>query len=798
MATNGNSFYSTQEGYNNIGQAKPNDLDAWGALFNESSLTTLGRSYIDRTFVENPQMQQNALRGDYGAFAPIGQSSDYVGEGLKAFIPISEANKKYGLNLNPSNGTNTISEGLAQYLYRKQTQHAIDQNMTQAYQPNFVQRLGAGLGASVTDPVETAINLLPIGKLASGALGTVGRFGENTVARWAARAAENPLLHNQYLMGAVEGAGQTALTAPGTAANAKVLGREYSFDDAMMDIGIGGLAGGLLQGGLHTLFGEKGHPTPARLHDESSAIVQAQNSFANGDPVDASKTVDRSGIQGNAAQLRRDLTQEILKQQDAEKQGVLAQSLNQPATETTPFDLSKVQPLPASLSKSSPRFGSMPLTFDNDLDKALYIIGKQGEKSNAHDKFLQYVREQLPHMDDEQIGELAIKVRQEVVDEAKTGVDTIGRKADQHIPGEPRPAAPDISPDFTNNPLFDSHTNPLEKRLLAVNDPEGFKAVLNDHASKISAQLARLGEFMAMPKAEFAQHALDAKDLQAQVLADIAHLNDIVPTGYGQISDQVPTTKAGLFRKDALNKLGAEIGRLNEKALSLSDPAHKLELLNAEYDRLRKELKHASQSLQQAQTKGTPTAAGWAEKVAHLTPQLQHAEGLLQAFGQATHTPELSLGHYIMTALGGEVNDHLLDALKADPDMLDNPVYRVRNKVFDNVSRRLYQTEQYLRNTDPGTVRPSMFPENDAILADVKKELADMGEVDPDKFHEELFNRVNQDIQAQKALGIFSDKDLERFDKIEETFKNNVEKTQAIKKGAVQAQLCALGGVEED
>lgn len=714
-------------------------------------------------------------------------------------ISIEEANQRYGLNLKPNFATQ-IHTSLAADLARRASRTRLNDSTIEAGNPDLLTQFAGNAVGSVADPLEGPLNFIPI-HLPVGAIGGFTKLGK--VARVAARLAESPVLRNPWVSGVIEGGGvQSAISSGIKAQAAHTLGRDYSLQDAGNDVLFGAAAGGILQGGLHTV----GSMLMGKRAGSGSAMLHAQSDFANGEGVNPTKGINRSEFEYNATKAREDLTAEILKGNEPassvlEPTATTNESVQTPQPQhfdEVPFDFNSVKPLPASLSKSAPRFGNRVLTFDNDLDKALYIIGKEGNLSKAHDKFVAYVQEQLPHMSESEIKKLARDTRDAIVQQAKTGTDAIGRTSETLIPGQkvPRAARP-VSSGILENPEVDAHLGPLERRLLSVTDPEGFKTELAHFAENHNANVAKLGDLLSLPKEQrlLAKPEIDA--LQHEILFSIAQANEILPS-HAQLSTDIPITQQGIFRKDALTRLTEGIGALNKLALDSSDEAVKVATLQKEFDRLKGELKQANQSLKQAMTKNLPTKDLHNAKVAELTPQVQHAQALLQAFGQEAHAPELTLGHYIMNGFDGHVNEALDAFLKNDPEALDHPVYRVRKQVFDNVMRRLHETSEYLKSTDPTNFQPSRFPENLTLLSEVNKELAGLGDnVDPDKIHEALFKKVNENLNNQKALGIFEQKDLERFDKIEEDFKKNVEKTNAWKEGALQAQICALGGVED-
>lgn len=666
--------FSQAEELNDLTAVQPGMEDTWGALFRQSTENTLGRTMLDRFSMENPT-----------AF----------GQGQQT-LPVDQINQKYGLNLNPSNPNQRVSEDFGAYMQRKNLQSYIDQTTIQQGQPSLPETLGAGLAASLTDPAEFAINLIPVGRLfkfgelAAGAtkIPSAIRFAQR-----ASRAAANP-----FLSGAIEGTGQTLLSAPFTAANSKALGGEYGFDDALTDVAVSGVAGSLLQGLLHPVLGGKTGTSNSVLNmspiDRETAYVKAASDFSNGHPVKVEGTVNADETLAGLQKTRRDITAEILKQDSSE-----------------PFVM--------------------------HLDKA----PEEG----------------------------AVKAPVE-----------------------------EVHPEIVQSKTFQDHATPLEKRLVQYTDPEGHKAIIDEHVEALNSKMGRLADYMALPKEDFLNVASDALALQNEVLSNVQQLNELFPSN--KLSTEFKTTQSGMLNKNTLKSLGNKINALNEKALANVSDADKITNLTSDFNRLRNELKAANKSLSQAQTKGLDTASKHLETVNTLTPQVQQAQNLLRALGEEAHAPELNFTHYVADELGGKVNAPLFKYLSENPAAKDQPVYRVRKQVFDSVMRRLNETEQYIKSSDEfNSVTPSKFPENDKILADVRKELSSIGEVvDADAFHKTLFERVSKELQAQKALGIFDEPALKRFDAIEEQFKTNVEKTEAVKKGAVQAQFCALGGVTED
>jgi len=93
--------------------------------------------------------------------------------------------------------------------------------------------------------------------------------------------------------------------------------------------------------------------------------------------------------------------------------------------------------LPPDLQRSSPKynFGSRPidLTFENDIAKALFVVGGKG-KSKAHDRFLKFLKDAGV----ENIDREAKKIRASIKAQAKSGSDsaTVGFKRSEPDPAQ--------------------------------------------------------------------------------------------------------------------------------------------------------------------------------------------------------------------------------------------------------------------------------------------------------------------------------------------------------------------------
>ena len=100
--------------------------------------------------------------------------------------------------------------------------------------------------------------------------------------------------------------------------------------------------------------------------------------------------------------------------------------------------------LPPSLSNSTPFFGkkgtNVALTFESDIDRALYIVRNEDKKSKAHDKYIEWLMSQ---------GFTAAGIKKEAA-KVKSGINSLLDKAPgvdyYHVPPIFTPAAPKAAP----------------------------------------------------------------------------------------------------------------------------------------------------------------------------------------------------------------------------------------------------------------------------------------------------------------------------------------------------------------
>lgn len=93
--------------------------------------------------------------------------------------------------------------------------------------------------------------------------------------------------------------------------------------------------------------------------------------------------------------------------------------------------------LPRELAGAKPRFNKTELAFNNDIEKALYIIGRSDTKSARHDDYVSFVK-QATGMDESTITALARQVRNDIVKDVRA--QGIAKGAQGEIPEVITPA----------------------------------------------------------------------------------------------------------------------------------------------------------------------------------------------------------------------------------------------------------------------------------------------------------------------------------------------------------------------
>lgn len=836
-------------------QWKASPQETFQAGFREQAQFTLGRQAIDRVMLETEQ-----------------------GGGSK--MTIDQANEKYGLDLKPA-ATNQITEDMAQYLFQKRLQSIMDQAVLEQG-GNLPMTFASGFAASATDPLEFGLSaLLPFHRLAqTGELSlNAGRLVRPSVAsRFLARNPKASLLSNPFVAGVVEGGGGTALVSPLIYNNSNALGREYTFADAMVDVGVSGLVGGVIHSTPHMVRAAMGKKQPVAATaglplDPQKADAVAQTSFNTGRPVQVEKTVDRKTAQAQVTKSTQEISDAAAKHEARVQQGLadnkaMVERLRDKVaqkkipTQTEKFNRRynleqmglkgvKFSRVGQYEQKVGGTFGTAGVAkvledLDNELDFPIQVsaaggadVGHSDGRGGEH-KQLNVFDIGFAGMTDAQKVELGnklaanplvqdigitgfegkfgkqrqlpghadhvhVRLKPEAaeVDAPKTAKEEAPAKVDEPEAEAEPVQDPVLEPIVFEDPETRRHVTFLEQRLLAATDPETFRTTIGDYVTRLNQNVAKLSELLNLPKSQFLEAAEDARILQSEILDAINQLNEIVPTDQA-IVPAFETSKAvgtkGIFTQRAMKALGTEIARLNDLAVRDMDDNSRLDMLRKEHQTLSANLKKALTKVAEGEKKGfkADTLDKWREQVAMLTPQLEHATRLLQAHGENIDTPELSLQHFV-DSLGDALPPGLKDLISDSPDLTNEPLYRVRSKIFSNVMSRLNETKDYVENLDLSEAPSSKYAENDKIYAEVMKYLEESGEAaDPDGILEKVTQGMEQQIRDAKALGIWSDKELKWFDDLQEKFQADMEQTKAIKDASFQAQLCALRGVEED
>jgi len=154
------------------------------------------------------------------------------------------------------------------------------------------------------------------------------------------------------------------------------------------------------------------------------------------------------------------------------------------------------------LDKSKPRYKDLTPEFDSDLDKALYVIGNPKTKSAAHDKFMDYIRNNTD-WDDAMISTKAAQVRKMVKEHsvnAEDGTFKVPRITQAQEPittPTPKPDHPQeegegvMTPEEFDKNLTDQEKKFYEKtgRIPVISQPEPL-----EHADRASVPANKVFE----------------------------------------------------------------------------------------------------------------------------------------------------------------------------------------------------------------------------------------------------------------------------------------------------------------
>jgi len=322
-----------------------------------------------------------------------GLISDYAGLAQLA-KPVSEGLKKIGIDTSATEQTGIEPEGYSDPTSwmagtpvspeaEARTQKNALRNELEA-RILADEKTGAAIAGRITGALTSPINLLPVGRVATTAekvrgFGVAGALG----------GALDPVY---------EELGDTAITTRA--------------ENIALGAALGGVLGGVIGGGkavIGRIFSKKGN----ELADVTDEVAQ-----------------------GTA-----DLTKPHFKYKGVDEEGKpLFEQVGTKATTPTPtrtadddlieetqnvFDVTQLPKLPQYLSGSSPSFGKSSLSFETDLDKALYIVGRSDSKSTRHEDFVQYLQQSLGVPRDEVL-RIAREARDEMVGSMKVSQRELG------------------------------------------------------------------------------------------------------------------------------------------------------------------------------------------------------------------------------------------------------------------------------------------------------------------------------------------------------------------------------------
>lgn len=732
-----------------------------------------------------------------------------TGAGTGAKMSIQQANEKYGLKLKPT-FTNTISTELAESFQRKELQRQLDEAIIQQGQPDILTQFGVGVAASLADPIEFTVGaLLPFHKfaLAANLSARAGRYVAPSVAeRFFARGLGKTALNNPFVAGGVENALQQAAITPGNVLNSQALGKDYTAFDGLMDIAAAGTAGSLLQGLPSLLLKRSGIPPKSIPIDHDKAMAKAQADMAAGRPVDLSQTLDRQKIMDDLAETRRQAEQAVITDEDTvirpeepffQGYDIPGES-GLPPVSPTDLTVNDLSFKPFVHGSPKPRVGGKVPQFESDLDKALYIVANRNVTSGADDKFLQFAREALPGLSDDQIIDLASDVKKRVVQIAKgsegdspTVPKTTAELLNKKYPPAPKPV--DMTPEM------ERHTTPLEKTILT--EPHKLPQELSDTLSDLHQRMGELAELMTLSPAKKIEALSDIRGLESHIEQIVDNINSLLPER-DQITGVDFTKK---LNKNTLKKLGKEIERIKDYGAKDIDPETKLKNLQSEHTALSAEVKKYNQYLEQAKKKGHPTVEKWQAKLAEAVPKLEALTQELRALGEEAPTTELSIRSYLDATPG--ISDkviQLVDELnvgrleKKRGMTLDDPLYRLRGEALRKVMSRVKNTERFVSSLDLLGQKSSAFPDTDKTWAEVNAYLAENPTVDPDALIQTAAQAMDKQIKDLVAIGALDENQAAMLEKVEQDFKDQMSKVSAVKKGSIAAQICALGGIGSD
>lgn len=348
--------------------------------------------------------------------------ADYAGLAQLA-KPVSEGLKKIGIDTAATEQTGIEPEGYADPTswmagtpVSAEAQARTEKNVLRNELEARIladEETGAALGGRFLGSLTSPVNLLPVGSTA-----TTGK----TIASFAGAGALGGALDPVY-----EQLGDKAYT---TRAENIAWGTAF-----------GGGLGALFAGGkavVGKLFSKKGDKVVDVTEEVSNGtadmtkpVYRYKGDDENGQPI-----FELVGTKSKTPAVTQTAEDDLVE----EVQNV--------------FNVTELPKLPPNLAGSKPTFNGIPLSFETDIDKALYVIGRaSGKKSNAHEKFVTFVQESLGISREDAL-KLAREARDEMVSSMKNSQTELSLR---NLPID--------SLKVSLSKSLDNFINPIEKNL---------------------------------------------------------------------------------------------------------------------------------------------------------------------------------------------------------------------------------------------------------------------------------------------------------------------------------------------
>jgi len=315
-------------------------------------------------------------------------------------------------------------------------------------------------------------------------------------------------------------------------------------DSKVMNILAGAGLGAGLGYGLGKLFGRFGKAGEAEK--DATKILNSE------DPLKAvDETVSADGV---AAKLETETPTSKIPENATFNPQTKQFEIEEEVPSTVNFNL------PRTLSGAKPRFNQFTPIFGNDLDKALYIIGKGTSKSASHAAYVDWVKG-VTGLSDAEVSALARTTRDELVKKLGAGevsgnkiaVDASSTSARIiETASAPKKVAKAIKPEVTIKDGLDEEDLNLLARA-------GVKVVTNKDGtvnfrdtSKPNQPFISNGEFM--DRMEAAGIAIDLPAYRARTKAEVRAAQQPEAAAMGRVAGEQPETD-----RAALETIGAPV-----------------------------------------------------------------------------------------------------------------------------------------------------------------------------------------------------------------------------------------------